>query len=59
MAFTEVRDGKHVRRNCKLCSELGRKDAKAVNVCTKCGVPLHPNCFVPYHVPTDPRPTYK
>ena len=40
-----------------MCLEQGKKDAKAVNLCSKCQVPLHPKCFFPYHVPNAPRPT--
>jgi hypothetical protein len=56
MVDTEVRNGKKVHRNCKMCTEMGKKDAKAVNMCMKCEVPLHPKCFMAYHVPTAPRP---
>ena len=56
MVDTEVRNGKKVNRNCKMCTEMGKKDAKAVNMCLKCEVPLHPKCFMAYHVPTAPRP---
>ena len=49
--------GKRTTRNCKMCLEMGKKDAKAVNICMKCNVPLHPKCFRAYHVPNAPRPT--
>ena len=39
------KDGKPSWRNCKKCSNDGRKDAKAVNMCEKCNVGLHVNCF--------------
>ena len=56
MVDTEIRNGKKVTRNCKMCLALGKRDAKAVNMCLKCEVPLHPKCFMAYHVPTAPRP---
>ena len=34
-----------------MCNIMGKKDSKAVNMCGKCGVPLHPDCFKAYHVP--------
>ena len=56
MVDTEVRYGKKVARNCNMCLERGKKDYMAVNMCSKCDVPLHPKCFMAYHVPTAPRP---
>ena len=43
--------GHRVRRNCKMCLIMGKKDAKAMKICGKCGVPLHPDCFKAYHMP--------
>lgn len=37
--------GKQPRRNCKKCSEEGKKDAKCVFLCEKCQIPLHVQCF--------------
>ena len=37
---------------------MGKKDAKAVNMCSKCTVPLHPKCFCAYHIPNTPRPNW-
>ena len=37
--------GKAKRRNCKQCSEQGRKDNKTLLMCEKCLVPLHHHCF--------------
>ena len=55
---TEVNEkGRRTRRNCKQCLEEGKPDAKAVNMCHKCQVPLHPKCFFPYHLPKAPRLT--
>ena len=48
--------GKRTTRNYKMCLKMGKKDAKAVNMCSKCTVPLHPKCFCAYHVPNAPRP---
>ena len=42
---TESRNGKPIRRNCKMCSLNGKADMKAVNMCSKCKVPLHVGCF--------------
>ena len=33
------------RRNCKQCSDEGRKDNKTLLMCEKCVVPLHHHCF--------------
>ena len=56
MVDTEVRNGKKVARNCKMCLERGKKDYKAVNMCSKCDVPLHPKCFMAWHVPAANMP---
>ena len=37
--------GRAKRRNCKQCTNEGRKDNKTVFMCEKCSVPLHTNCF--------------
>ena len=39
-----------------MCLEMER-DTKAVNMCTKCNVPLHPKYFRAYHVPDASGPT--
>ena len=43
---TDVNEAnKPKRRNCKLCAENGKKDAKTLFQCGKCNVPLHALCF--------------
>ena len=37
------------RRNCKMCLENKKVDQKSTFMCTKCNIPLHINCFEPYH----------
>ena len=51
MVGTELDDaGKNKRRNCRYCALQKKPDMKSVFVCEKCKVPLHINCFKPYHV---------
>ena len=38
--------------------KMGKRDAEAVNICHKGEVPLHPKCFMAYHVANHPRPTW-
>ena len=45
----EDKKGKPSRRNCKFCTLQGKQDQKAVFQCSKCRVPLHIHCFMPYH----------
>ena len=40
-----VSEGKKRRRNCKMCLENGKRDAKTLFMCEKCSVPLHALCF--------------
>ena len=47
--------GKRTTRNCQICLEIGKRYAKAMNMCPKCNVPLHSRCFKPYT--SAPRPT--
>ena len=57
MVETDLNDqGKRRHGNCKMCTELGKKDMKAVNLCLKCQVPLHPKCFRHYHNLSAPIP---
>ena len=60
ITITETELNKHwirTPRNCKMSRGMSMRDKKAVNVCTKCNVSLHPMCFMAYHVPNSPRPT--
>ena len=56
MVDTDLRNGKKITRNCKMCHKMGKKDAKAVNMCQKCDMPLHSRFFMAWHMPTAPRP---
>jgi len=42
--------GKSSRRNCKHCTNEGKRDSKTILKCEKCMVPLHQHCFKDYHV---------
>ncbi|XP_023348132.1 piggyBac transposable element-derived protein 3 [Eurytemora carolleeae] len=42
--------GKSSRRNCKHCTNEGKRDSKTLLKCEKCMVPLHQHYFKDYHM---------